>query len=287
MRFYVPKGCTLFKRSSDGRWEARMMIDGKQKYVGCSKKKGEAYKKLMIAYNEKKKKPLVVKENELTLFAWLDQWHEVFRKPKERMELSRNTLLSDKYTINKIKTVFKDINIKDLTSDYIQKTLYSMDQGRTCQNCYSVLKLALNKARDRTGGINVMNLVEKPRHERIKGRALTKDEVVTVLNAARNDTERNILKFYIYTGCRVNELVSTLVEYVNLTNQSRTVTNLKHKGKSVPDIILDPNEIFIYGTKTKDSIRTLPIIPPLKPVLEKLVIDRDEKKNYSEYIQPQ
>jgi integrase len=42
---------------------------------------------------------------------------------------------------------------------------------------------------------------------------------------------------------------------------------------------LRPNEIFIYGTKTRLSIRTMPITPRLRPILERLIAGRkpDEK----------
>lgn len=39
-----------------------------------------------------------------------------------------------------------------------------------------------------------------------------------------------------------------------------------------------PNEVLIYGSKTKGSIRTMPIMPPLRPILEKLIANRDAKE---------
>jgi hypothetical protein len=39
MAFYIPKGCSLFQRKNNGWWEARIMIDGKQKFVACCKDK--------------------------------------------------------------------------------------------------------------------------------------------------------------------------------------------------------------------------------------------------------
>jgi integrase len=153
-----------------------------------------------------------------------------------------------------------------------------MGKNRMSEGIYTILKLALEKAKDRTNGINIMTLVEKPKHERVRGRALTKDEIDAILKAARNETERDIIKFYIYTGCRAGELINTLVEFINLSGESRIITNLKNKSKSVPDMTLLPNEVLIYGTKTKGSIRTMPIMPPLKPVLERLIANRDGKE---------
>ena len=281
MAFYVPKGCSLFQRN-DGRWVGRVH----RKTVACRFDKKFVYDKVKKTANEIKKKR-VKKDKELTLFAWLDQWHTVFRMPKlESKELSENTIIMDKSMIRKIKEVFKDKKLKDLTADYIQERLYSMTQGRTCEGVYTILKLALAKAKDRTGGINIMDMVEKVKHERQRGRALTKDEINRVLEAASNEAERDIIKFYIYTGCRVGEIIDVKVKHINLAEEPRIITGLKHKGKTVADMVLMPNEVFIYGTKTKLSIRTMPIMPPLKPVLERLIKDRDGDESLFNFTVP-
>ena len=92
------------------------------------------------------------------------------------------------------------MRLKDLTADVVQQKLNSMTQGRTCEGVYTVLKLALEKAKDRTGGISIMSLVEKVKYQRVRGRALSKDEIAKLLSAAKNETERDIIKFYVYTG---------------------------------------------------------------------------------------
>ena len=283
MKFNIPKGCTLFKRKHDGRWVARMMVDGEQKFIACCKEKKETYDKLMKAYRATKKVK-VKKEKEFTLFAWLNHWHNVYRKPKEGIELSKNTLISDIAFIKKIKKIFKDCKLKDLTADVVQQKLYAMPETRTCEGVYTVLKLALNKAKDRTGGISIMSLVEKVKHERKRVRDLKKDEIDKLLNAAANDMERNVINFYINTGCRVDEISATKVKYINLTNEIRIIDKLADiYGKPVPDMTLLPGEILIHGTKTKGSIRTMPIMPPLRPILEKLIANRDDEERLFPY----
>ena len=44
-----------------------------------------------------------------------------------------------------------------------------------------------------------------------------------------------------------------------------------------------PNEILIHGTKTKGSIRTMPIMPPLRPILAELIKDRQEDERLFPY----
>lgn len=168
MNIYVPRGCTLYKRKSDNRWEARIMINGKQKCVACNKSKTVAHSKLMIAYQEKKSNPIVVNDQGFTLFSWLDQWHRVYRMPKKGIELSENTIISDLSMLRKIKKVFKDKKLRDVTAIYIQDILNTMGNSRTTEGVYTVLKLALNKAKDILGK-NIMENVDKPKHERVKG----------------------------------------------------------------------------------------------------------------------
>jgi len=278
MAYYIPKGCSFFQRKCDNNWEARIMKNGKQIRVACRLDKQYVYNKLMKTYREMKG-PKLKKEKEFTLFAWLDHWHNVFRKPKEGTELSTNTIIMDLSMIRRIKREFNNMKLKDLKSSYIQERLNSIAHGRTAKGMYSILKLALEKAKDRTGGISIMTLVEKPAYEQVKGRALNKEEVNLIISAARNEIEKDIIKFYLYTGCRYDEITRTLVEYINLSAESRTISNLEYKNKPVRNMILLPNELLIYGTKTRGSIRTMPIMPPLKPILERLIKNRDGNEN--------
>jgi len=274
MKYYVPKGCSFFQRNNDGRWVGRIRIRGKQVDVACRHDKRYVYDELMKAHRAKEKNP-IQQEKGFRLFEWLDHWHKVFRLPKRGIELSESSIKSDIYYINKIKKIFKNERLEDLTADVIQQTLYSMTQGRTCEGVYGILKLALSKARDRTGGTSVMELVEKVRHERVKGRALNNGEIKKILEATRNETERDIIKFYLYTGCRVDEISATKVEFINLTEEERIITGLQHKNRPIPDMRLLPNEVLIYGSKTRLSIRAMPILPPLRPILERITANRD------------
>jgi len=269
---YIKEG-TLFKRK-DGRWEAKLMIEGKQVSVACCKLQEDVVKKLKKAIAEKNKSAKIKTEKDYTLHSWLDRWHEVYRKPLLGKELSKNTLISDVAFIKKAKQVLPDWKLKDIKADEIQKQLETMPLTRTCEGVYTILKLALSKATDRTNGFNVMTLVKKVKHERVKGRALAKDEIEKILNATNKQIEKDIINFYLNTGCRADEITDTKVDYVNLTNEPRIISGLVLTdlfGKPTHDMKLLPNEILIHGSKTKLSIRTMPILPPLRPILEKLV----------------
>lgn len=219
--------------------------------------------KLMEAYRNKKKLEVKIHDKEYTLHAWLDHWHNVFRLPKKGKELSFNTIKNDLVYIKKIKQIFKNVKITELTADTVQQTLNEMTLGRTCEGVCTILKLALSKAKDRTDGRRIMDMADKVKHKRKRGRALSNDEVCDILDATRNESERDIIKTYIYTGCRADELTRIHVKHVDLAG----------------------GFIFIDGTKTKLSKRSMPIMPPLRPILERLVAGRDgEEKLFNHTV---
>lgn len=104
MKYYIPKGCSFFQRKSDNRWEARIRKNGKRVQIACRKDKGYVYNELMKAYRALKP-PKQKKTKELTLFTWLDHWHETYRMPKKGNGLSENTIIMDLSMIRKIKKV--------------------------------------------------------------------------------------------------------------------------------------------------------------------------------------
>jgi len=89
MAYYVPKNCRLFKRKTDSRWEARMKINGEQKFIACYKKKGDAYHKLKEALRDIKRQR-INRAKDINLFAWLDHWHTIYRMPKKRIIRKHN-----------------------------------------------------------------------------------------------------------------------------------------------------------------------------------------------------
>jgi len=108
--------------------------------------------------------------------------------------------------------------------------------------------MTLGKARDRLG-LNIMDLVDNSKHIRTSGRALTKSEIRKILSNTRTQDERDIIQFYLLTGCRPDEINRIKVGHINL----------------------DRNEIFIDGTKNALSKRTMPILPHLRQILERRI----------------
>ena len=275
---YLKEGSIVHRK--DGRYAAFLMLDNKWTQVAICRLKKDAHAKLKEAIEQKEKnKHLRPQTKVYTLFSWLDHWHNVFRLPKmHRGELSENTILGDQTTIRKIKKVFKDIKLRDVTAAYIQEGLNSMTQGRSCESVFFILKMALGKAKSITGH-NIMELVEQIKHSRISGRALDKEEIKAIIDCAQNQTELDIIDFYLYTGCRPDELTRMKIMHINLTDKPRRLTNLTYMSKSVPDVLLRPDHIFLDGTKNPLSQRCMPIFPQLRPVFERLCKGRGPEES--------
>jgi len=194
-----------------------------------------------------------------------------------RGELSENTILGDQTTLRKVKKVYKNIKLRDVIANYIQEGLSSMTQGRSCESVFFTLKMALSKAKSITGH-SIMELVEQIKHSLISGRTLDKEEIKAIIDCAQNQTELDIIDFYLYTGCRPDELILTRIKYINLTDKPRRLTNLTYMSKPVPDVLLRPDHIFLDGTKNPLSQRCMPIFPQLRQVLERLCESRDPEE---------
>jgi len=269
-KMYVKEGA-LFKRN-DGYWEARLRIDGVQTTIAKRKRQIDAYNALKEAIEEKNSQPQKLPQKSFTLFSWLDHWHKVFRIPKMmRNELAESTIIGDKTNIRKIKKTYNDVKLKDLSADYIQIGIDKVfeTEPRSAEAMYFTLKMALHKAKTIIGH-DVMEFVERIKHERVSGRALSVSEVDIIMQSCLNQLELDILHCYLYTGVRPDELTREKVLYINLTSEPRLLTGLTFMSKPVPDVLLRPNHIFIDGTKNPLSQRCMPIFPQLRPVLERL-----------------
>ncbi len=112
----------------------------------------------------------------------------------------------------------------------------------------------------------VMERLIKPRN-RNSNDALTKDQVKRILAAIDNERDRLIIELGLYTGCRVNELVTLSPNNINIGAGTIRVWDKKkdtRNGNPRPDkkyrtIDVDPpallEEILLYQEKCKGKKR--------------------------------
>lgn len=232
------KNIKIFKRK-DNYYEAKWQRNYVRKSV-YGKTQKECYEKLKIELN-KKPDPKLVIEKSITLDKWLEEWLQTY---KSHLKSKEYFYVINKYVNNKITKPLNQIKPIDL-----QRIINLAEGSRTQQSIYNILNQAIKQAFiNKLIKSNIMEGINKPKHKRILGQALTIEEENTLLNMIAGNTMENLIKFYLYSGARRSE-----------------VLNLKWK-----DIDFKNNTVHLKGTKTESSDRIIPIFPKLKNILTEI-----------------
>lgn len=187
-----------------------------------------------------------VKHCSYTLFSWLDEWLETYKKPK----LQENSFkILENCVRNHIKPNISDKPLNEITGLEIQKALNRMESSRTKKYTYYAYSGAFKQAvKLKIIYENPMDSVESVVYKYTNGRALTAEEQRRFLEIIQTNKFRYIYEFYLLSGCRRNEAV--------------------HLQWS--DIDFENKRIHIRGTKTESSNRYIPLFPETEKLLHEL-----------------
>lgn len=180
----------------------------------------------------------------ILLFDWLDTWFRVYKVPT----LKPNSLRCIQDTIRlHIKPNIDNKLLSDLKPIDLQCCLNKITSTRMAEYSHNTLTDCMRRAYEQGyTSSNLMDTIEKPRHKRTVGHALTRNEQYKLLSFLPKLRHGNIFAFYLYTGCRRSEALAVCRKDVD------EVQNLIH----------------IKGTKTETSDRYIPIFPKLKALLK-------------------
>lgn len=192
--------------------------------------------------------------NDLTLRQWLNDWAEVYKKPNLKPKSLYNI---QSYIRLHIPDDIKDKPITAITPFDIQKALNTIPTTRMRSYVYDVYGDSLRRAYV-LGMLtrNPMDNVDKIKHNRVIGKALSKKELSQFLVSINLTKYRLLYLFYLYTGARRGEAFATRWK----------------------DVDFDNNRITINGTKTDKALRTIPLFPELRDILKTM------PKGKSEYL---
>lgn len=189
---------------------------------------------------------------------WLNEWLEVYIKPCRK----KNTYLCYKYIIKMVMDIapqFKTELLTEINELELQKLVNSLSDRyskSTLKKICGVFKLAYAAAiRNNLCENNPATCLVIPEASEKIIRALTRNEQRLVETAAYNDILGHIVIFLLYTGLRASELI-----------------NLKWD-----DYSAEFNEIYIRSSKTKAGLRTVPLLPKAKAII-------DKQPHYCDYI---
>lgn len=188
-----------------------------------------------------------------TYGAWLDEWYSVYKEP----QLKKSSLASIEICIRvHTSAELKALELTAVTAIDIQKALNKIPSSRMREYTYTVFSNSFKKAYSlRLIDFNPMFAVEPVKHKSKIGSALSREDLHAFMCAIETSYYKRLFKFYLYTGCRRSEALCVKWEDVDLVKKV----------------------VHINGTKTKNSKRTIPIVPELMQLLENMQ-DKDRKE---------
>lgn len=180
-----------------------------------------------------------------TLYAWFDIWIANYKRPT----LSASYMRAISCAWNYIKQNLVDKPLNEYGALEIKKAVYAVPLEFTRYHCYNLLNGCFLQA-VRLGYIlsNPLDEVERVKHIRKVGRALTLTEQREFLAVIEDSPRRVLYQFYLLSGVRCSEAL----------------------GLRWSDIDFEGERIHIHGTKTPHSDRFIPLFPQLKPILADL-----------------
>jgi len=259
-----PEG-TIRQRNDNNRWEIRYMDNGIQKSISNRNQAKclQLFNQRLKERDSRPKQAKTEKKQRFRLFGLLDMWHESEVKNNIRLGKKREKNKVSKSHSDKLKTAielhikkhFDDKYIDDLTVFELEENSKKVEFSRTRENVDSVLNMSLGWAHKK--GLlkeNIVQHFDKHKHEREQGKPFTRIDQARIIEYAKKSS-KYYFQFMVYfnTGCRPGEL-----------------REIRHC-----DINFANNSIFIDGTKTKLSSRTIPLFSPLLEFKDKINDSQD------------
>ena len=230
------------RERKDGRFEIRPNIDGKK--VSIYGKTAEELKtkyERALKHRGKGAEP----KSKIKLFAWLDDWIEIYKKPN----VALNTYQNLKRCINKhIKANLSDKPINRYTVQELTQALNKIESTRMRQYSRGTLRDAFACAVT-VGHIkeNVAAKLAPVKHVSKKGKAIPLLELSEMIDKTAGKISPKILHYYFFLLC----------------SGARRDEGLELRGR---DFDLKNKIIYIHGTKTQGSDRRLPMFPILEKI---------------------
>lgn len=241
------------RERKDGRFEIRPTIDGRK--VSIYGKTAEELKtkyERALKHRGKGAEP----KSKIKLFAWLDDWLEIYKKPNVALSTYQNL----KRCIQKhVKGTLSDKPINRYTVQELTQALNKIESTRMRQYARGTLRDAFACAVT-VGHIkeNVAAKLAPVKHLSKKGKAIPLLELSEMIDNAAGTVIPGILHYYFFLLC----------------SGARRDEALELRGR---DFDLKNKIIYIHGTKTQGSDRRLPMFPILEKIFQRYKPTQFEK----------
>lgn len=237
-------------RKADGRWTAKLYVDGKQKTVATDKLKYIVVEKLNNAIKQKYLPKQPVLAEGYTLYSWLDYWYTKYKK--DQIKTNDNI---ERITRLHIKPYIEDMPLGEVKTIHLDNILLNNSSTRMALYARTVINSAFTKA-------YTLDLITKNpakamtsiKHTAVPGNAIQSMDMDKIFKLVTEPRYVTALKLYALTGCRAEELFSIFGRDVDIVNET----------------------IQIHGTKTVTSDRVIPMFAGAKKILEAMPLVPDE-----------
>ena len=163
---------------------------------------------------------------------WLNDWLKAY---KSDLVSYKNIVLNIRLHIPEN---LKNKQLKELSAIDIQKALNGVKKSRTRLDIYSIYNNSLKMAyKHDLISKDIAQLIEKPKHVRNVGKALSKLELLEFIENIKGKRIEKVFMFCLYSGCRRSEALALTYNDIDFENKT----------------------IHIKGTKTKLSDRYIPL----------------------------
>lgn len=246
------QGKTIHKNTKCNTWYTRYRINGKQIYISGKTQK-EVLQELKSQLNYTKKE----KKKALTLLDWYNQWLELFKVGK----VKQSTLDVYSSLVKHIPNNLLNKSIKDITSIDIQKLINTIVGNRTKQKLFELLKDIFTKAENNNICNNVLKCLDKPKHTKENGIALTTQDRL-LFEKYCLEHEQYIFLITLYQGLRKGEVLGITKQDINFIDKTLNINKtLNDKGK-------------FDTTKNETSRRVMPLFEPSILILKQVNLSK-------------
>lgn len=252
------RGITVKKNKSCNTWYARPRINGTQVYISAKTQK-ECYDKLKKTIARATLKVINVQKVEekpkgKKLVDWFKEWRELYKVGRVKQ-----TTLRDYDTLMKhIPTKLQNQHLTEFSVKDIVDILNNCKAIRQRQKLYDFLKALFEKAKNLDYITkNIVNHLDKPRHEKNHGIALTNKQQQDLIDISKDIKNGDVILIAMYQGLRRGEVLGLTIDNIDFENNTLTI----NKGW---------NEYNKFDTtKNEQSIRTIPLFAESKKILLK------------------
>lgn len=257
------------KERKDGRYEVRVTAGydfetGKQKRISYyTRTKAETIQKLheeeyKIHFQQQ------VDPTSTTFLDWLRLWLETYMKNT----LKQSTYVSYRgYIENHIAPAFPTLKLKDLTTKLLQD-FYNYKQSteglspKTISNLHHCLHKAMKQAvLEHYIDYNPCDAVNLPRNEKPQIEIFTREQQQLLTYTSYQFRYGIFIRLVLATGIRMGELLGLRWEDVDFNKRMLSIRRTLNRLPKVDyDGIGNSTEIVIQEPKTKNSVRSIPLI---------------------------